>query len=98
MLDVLVVIKSKLRTRRRLADEHGKAAAQIVLGERSFVLHAPGAPGVHADGGEIAGLSFSAPGCRDHVLRLDARALGHGIEFSAGHNPPTSSPDISPFR
>src|SRR2546427_10198076 len=94
MLGVLAVIKSKLRTRRSLADEHGKAAAQIVLGERSFVLHAPGAPGVHADGGEIAGLSFSAPGCRDHVLRLGARGIGHGIEFCPGHNPPTCGPDI----
>src|SRR2546427_12984417 len=94
MLGVLAVIKSKRRTRRSLADEHGKAPAEVVLGEGSFALHAPGAPGVHADGGEIAGLSFSAPGCRDHVLRLGARGIGHGIEFCPGHDPPARGPDI----
>src|SRR5487761_1280099 len=59
MLGTLVVLKSELRTRRRLADAHGKAAAQIVVGVRGFVLHARAAPGVHADRGEIAGLPFS---------------------------------------
>ena len=40
-----------------------------------------GAPGVHAYGSEITGLSFSAPGCRNHVLGLLTSRIGRGIEF-----------------
>src|ERR1700730_7880986 len=93
-LGVLVVFKSELRTGRRLAEAHGKAATHIVRGERGFILHARAAPGVHADRGEIAGLSFPALGCRNHILRLVSRRIGHGVQLGPGHHPPTRRADI----
>ena len=94
VLGTSVVIKSELRTSRSLADAHGKPAADAVVGERGLVLPALGAPGVDANGGEIARLSFSAFGSRNHILGLLTGGIGNGIELDPGYHPPASGTDI----
>src|SRR4029077_4169703 len=49
---------------------HGHLTTQFIFDEGGFVARTPGVPGVHAENGKIAGLSFAATRSGDQILRL----------------------------